>query len=83
MHLSRAFKTMKFCNHPSVSAVNPQNFSFSKVSVDDVLTDTSGKGIQSTDIPVKTLKQNANTFQNYIYLFFHVYVYKVTFPFVI
>ena len=49
---------MRFHNHPSVSAIrsafNPQSFSFSKVSIDDVLKKINklgnGKLIQCTDI---------------------------------
>ena len=65
---------MKFRNHPSVSAIrnafNLQSLSFSKVSIDDVLKEINTQGnrqaIQSTDIPVKILKQNANIFASYI-----------------
>ena len=78
---------MTFRNQPSVSAfgkaINPQSFSFSKVSVDDVLKEINKfgnrKAIQSTDIPVKILKQNADIFGIY-YHFFNVCVDKATFP---
>ena len=61
---------MKFRNHPSVSAVrnafNPRSFSFSKASVDNVLKEINKlgnrKAIQSTDITIKILKQNADIF---------------------
>ena len=74
---------MTFRNQPSVSAfgkaINPQSFSFSKVSVDDVLKEINKfgnrKAIQSTDIPVKILKQNADIFGIY-YHFFNVCVDK-------
>ena len=79
---------MKFRNHPSVSAIrnafNPQSFNFSKVSVDDVLKEINKlgnrKAIQNTDIPVKTLKENADIFGSYICHFFNVRVDKGTFP---
>ena len=61
---------MKLGNKPSVSAhrnaFNAQSFSFSKVSVNDVLKKIkklgNRKAKQSTDIPVKILKQNADIF---------------------
>ena len=75
---------MKFRNHPSVSAIrnafNPQSFSFSKVSVNDVLKEINNLGnrkeIQNTDIPVKILKQNADIFGSYICDSFNVCVDK-------
>ena len=56
---------MKFCNHPSVSAIrnafNPQSFNFSKVSVDDMPKEINKlgnrKAIQRTDLPINALKQ--------------------------
>ena len=79
---------MKFRKHLSVSAItntfNPQSFSFSKVSVDDVLKEINKLGnrktIQNKDIPVKILKQNAGIFGSYICHFFNVCVDKGTFP---
>ena len=64
---------MEFCNHASVFAIenvfSPQSFSFSKVSVVDILKKINKLGnrkvIQSTDIPVKILKQNADIFGSY------------------
>ena len=60
---------MKLGNKPSVSAhrnaFNAQSFSFSKVSVNDVSNFKklgNRKAKQSTDIPVKMLKQNADIF---------------------
>ena len=75
---------MKFRNHPTVSAIrnafNPQSFTFSKVSVDNVLKEINKlgnrKAIQNTDIT----KQNADIFGNYICHFFNVCVDKGTFP---
>ena len=58
--------------------------SFSKVSVNDVLKEINKlddrKVIQSTDIPVKILKQNADIIGSYIFHFFDVYIDKGTFP---
>ena len=79
---------MKFCNHPSISAIrnafDPQFFNFSKVSVDDVLKEINKlgnrKAIQITDIPVKILKQNADIFGSYICHFLNVCVDTGTFP---
>ena len=79
---------IKFCNHPSVSAIrnafDPQSFNFSKVSVDDVLKEINKlgnkKAIPKTDIPVKILKQNADIFGSCICQFFNVCVDKGTFP---
>ena len=79
---------MKFCNHPSVSAIrsafNPQSFSFSKISVGNVLKEINKlrnrQTIQNTDIPVKILKQNADSFGSYICHFLNVCVDKSTFP---
>ena len=78
---------MKFCNHPSVSAIrnafNPQSFNFSKVSVDDMPKEINKlgnrKAIQRTDLPINALKQNADIFRSYIYYFFILSVVKVRF----
>ena len=60
------------------------SLSFSKVSVDDVLKEINKLGdrkvIQSTDIPVKILKQNADIIGSYIFHFLDVYIDKGTFP---
>ena len=82
---------MKFCNHPSVSAIrnafNPQTFNFSKVSVDDISKEINKlgkrKAIQRTDLPVNALKLNADIFRSYIFYVFNVCVDKGTFPFVL
>ena len=79
---------MKFHNHPNVTAIrnpfNPQSFNFSKGSVDDVLREINKlcnrKAIQSTEIPVRILNQNANIFGSYICHFFNICVDKGTFP---
>ena len=79
---------MKFRDHPSVSAIrnafNPQSFSFSRVSVGDVLKEMNKldnrKAIQSTDIPVKILKQNADILGSSICYFFNVCVDEFTLP---
>ena len=78
---------MKFCNHPSVSAIrnafNPQSFNFLKVSVDDMPKEINKlgnrKAIQRTDLPINALKQNADIFRSYIYYFFILSVVKVRF----
>ena len=78
---------MTFCYHTSVSAVrnafNPQSFSFWKVSIDDVLKEINKlgntKAIQSTAIPVKILKQNADIFGSYICHFLMYVLIKVRF----
>ena len=78
---------MKFCSHPSVSAIrnafNPQSFNFSKVSVDDMPMEINKlgnrKAIQRTDLPINALKQNADIFRSYIYYFFILSVVKVRF----
>ena len=79
---------MKFGNYPSVSvtrnAFNLQSFNFSKVSVDNVLKEINKlgnrKAMQSTDIPVKILKQNADIFGSDICHFFNECVDKAIFP---
>ena len=63
-----------FGNHLSVSAIrntfDSRVFSFSKVSVDDLLKEINKlgnrKAIQGPDITVKILKQNADIFGSYI-----------------
>ena len=66
------------------NAFIPQSFSFSKVSIDYVLNEINKLGnrktIQSTDILVKFLKQNADIFGIYICHFFNVCADKSTFP---
>ena len=58
-------------------------FSFSKVSADDVLREINNldnrKAIQSTDIPVKILKQNTDIFGSYIFTFLMYVLIKVRF----
>ena len=79
---------MKFRNHPSVSAIrnafNPQSFNLPKVTVNDVLKGINKlgnrKAIQSTEIPVKILKQNPDIFGSYICHLFNVCTDKGTFP---
>ena len=63
---------------------NTSIFSFSNVSVDHVmkkikkLNPTNAR--QNTDIPVKILKQNTDTFGNYICDFFNDFVVRGVFP---
>ena len=78
----------KFCNHSRESSIrnvfNPQSLGFSQVSVDDVPNQINKlgnrKAIQSTQIPVKILKQNGDVFGSYLCHFFNVCFDKSTFP---
>ena len=63
------FKTViKFRNYPSINAIENLNkgtrFEFSKVSVRDVVKEikklSTQKATQTTNIPVKILKENAD-----------------------
>ena len=70
---------LKYDKHPSVTAIRNLNFSshfeFSFVSFDEVLKKIKKlnprKAAQSTDVPVKNLKDNADTFADYICGFFN------------
>ena len=77
-HISHpALKVLiKFCNHPSVSAIrnafNLKNFSFSKLNVyvfREIKKLGNRKAIQRTNTPVKTLKQNADIWKLHLSLF--------------
>ena len=63
---------------------NTSIFSFSNVSVDHVMKKikklNSTNARQNTDIPVKILKQNTDTFGNYICDFFNDFVVRGVFP---
>ena len=80
---------MKFRNHPSITAIKNLNkgtrFDFCRVSVQDVVKEikklSTRKSAQSTDIPVKTLKENADIFGRYTCDFFNGYVERRRFPF--
>ena len=79
---------MRFRNHPSITAIKNLNkgtrFDFCRVSVQDVLKEikklSTRKATQSTDIPVKILKENADIFGSYICDFFIDCVDRGDFP---
>ena len=79
---------MRFRNHPSITAIKNLNkgtrFDFCRVSVQDVLKEikklSTRKATQSTDIPVKILKENADIFGSYICDFFNDCVERGDFP---
>ena len=79
---------MKFRNHLSITVIKNLNkgtkFDFCIVSDQDVVKEinklSTWKATQSTDIPVKTLKENADIFGSYIYEFFNGYVERGDFP---
>ena len=68
------FESQLYDKHPSVTAVRNLNirshFEFSFVRVDEVLKEIKKlnppKAAQSTDDPIKILKDNANIFADYI-----------------
>ena len=65
---------LKYNNHPSIAAIrnanNNSHFHFNEVSVEEVYKETrklsTRKSVQSTDIPVRVLKENADIFADYI-----------------
>ena len=65
---------LKYKNHPSIVAIRKANnnfhFQFNEVSVEKVYTKmkklSPRKSAQSTDIPIRALKENANIFTDYI-----------------
>ena len=79
---------LKYANHSSTIAIKDLNntslFSFSNVSVADVKKEIRKldprKATQTTDIPVRILKQNSDVFGNYICDFFNECVDKGVFP---
>ena len=70
---------LKYKNHPSIVAINNlkknYNFYFSVVSEEDFLKDIKKlnprKSTQSTDIPIKLLKENGDIFASYLCDFFN------------
>ena len=68
---------LKYKNHPSIIAIkrarNGTGFYFFGVSANDAFKEIkrlkAGKATQITDIPVKTLKENADIFSAYIVIF--------------
>ena len=79
---------LKYNNHPSIAAIrnanNNSHFHFNEVSVEEVYKEvrklSSRKSVQSTDIPIRVLKENAGIFADYICGFFNEFIKKSTFP---
>ena len=79
--------TLKYKNHPSIVAIrnanNNSHFHFNEVSVEEVYKEirklSSRKSVQSIDIPIRVLKENANIFADYICGFFNESIKKSTF----
>ena len=79
---------LKYKNHPSIVAINNlkknYNFYFSVVSEEDVLKEIKKlnprKSTQSTDIPIKLLKENADIFASYLCDFFNQSIENFEFP---
>ena len=79
---------MKFRNHPIIIAIKDFNknsrLDFCRVSVENVVTEikklSTLKATQSTDLPVKILKESLDIFGSYIRDFFNYCVDKVDFP---
>ena len=81
------FKAIKFRNHPSINATKNLDkgtrFDFCRVSVKDDVKEikklSTQKATQSTNIPVKILKENEGIFGSYICDFFNGYVFPCNF----
>ena len=79
---------LKYKNHPSIVAIrnanNNSHFHFNEVSVEEVYKEirklSPRKSAQSTDIPIRVLKENADIFADYICGFFKEPIKKSTFP---
>ena len=79
---------LKYKNHPSIVAINNLkknfNFYFSVVSEEDFLKEIKKlnprKSTQSTDIPIKLLKENADIFASYLCDFFNQSIENFEFP---
>ena len=79
---------LKYNNHPSVAAIrnanNNSHFHCNEVSVQEVYKEirklSTRKSVQSTDIPIRVLKENADIFADYICGFFNDSIKKSTFP---
>ena len=79
---------LKHENHPSIVAIrnanNNSHFHFNEVSVEEVYKEirklSPRKSAQSTDIPIRVLKENADIFADYICGFFNESTKKSTFP---
>ena len=65
---------LKYKNHPSIVAIrnanNNSHFHFNEVSVEEVYKELRKlgprKSAQSTDIPIRVLKENADIFADYV-----------------
>ena len=79
---------LKYKNHPSIVAIrnanNNSHFHFNEVSAEEVYKEirksSPCKSAQSTDIPIRVLKENADIFADYICGFFNESIKKSTFP---
>ena len=72
---SRLKAVLKYKNHPSIVAIrngnNNSHFHSNEVSVDEVHKEirklSPRKSAQSTDIPIRVLKENADIFADYMF----------------
>ena len=79
---------LKYKNHPSIVATRNANnnslFRFNEVCVEEVYKEirklSARKSAQSTDVPIRVLKENADIFADYICGFFNESIKKSTFP---
>ena len=79
---------LKYKNHSSINAIRNANnnfhFHFNEVSVDEVYKEirkwSPRKSVQSTDIPIRVLKENADIFADYICRFFSESINKSAIP---
>ena len=79
---------LKYKNHSSINAIRNANnnfhFHFNEVSVDEVYKEirkwSPRKSVQSTDIPIRVLKENADIFADYICRFFNESINKSAIP---
>ena len=78
---------LKYKNHSSIVAIrkanNNSHFHFNEVSVEEVYKErrkfSTRKSVQSTDIPIRVLKENADIFADHICGFFNESIKKSTF----
>ena len=81
----------KYSVHPSILSIkekmNNNVFSFRKVTYEEILNEINSldtirgsKSTQSEDIPFKIIKDNADTFANYILQSFHKCIIDAKFP---
>ena len=82
---------VKYRNHPSILAIGEVHnknqrlpFSFSKIQRDEILSDIlkleTSRASQDTDIPMKIVKKNADTFANVLVSNFSDSIEKSNFP---